>query len=274
MRLALPTTTAASGRLSGVVASTDKTGVSLRPNTPRTQPRSQAQSAARHLTGSIASLWRCITHHERAAWDAAAQIQHRRDRLGESHTPTGYSLFFECNRRLATLNFGYQLTSPGLAVPVPGIASLQVIPTYTQPTGPQYLASLPLWIDPTIPSPIVALVRATPALSAAKGHIRRSDLRILGFFVPYPTFTVDTLPLWLGVFGTLPTVGTITYEVQLIDPRSGFAGPPRRTSATFASLPVPDYSEGDVTIAFGGTDVAVVEDTEISFGGIPVAGGQ
>jgi len=274
MRITLSHATAASGRLSGFVARPDKTGTSLCAFRPRTQPRSQAQSAARHLTGSIASLWRRIAHHERAAWEAAAQIQHRRDRLGASRTPTGYSLFFECNRRLATLNFGYQLTSPGLALPVPGIETLQVIPTYTQPTGPQYLASLPLWIDPTIPSPYVALVRATPALSAAKGHIRRSDFRILGFFVPYPTFTVDTLPLWLAVFGTLPTIGTITYEVQLIDPRSGFAGPPRRTSARFASLAVPDYGDGAVTLAFGGTDVAVVDDTQISFGGIPVAGGE
>lgn len=274
MRLTLDTMAAASGRLSGVVARPGKSATSLSAHTTRTQPRSASQSAGRHLTGSIASLWRSLTTPERAAWQAAAVDVTLASGPHTAPALTGYTLFMSCNRRLASLGFGYTLTWPGPATPVPGIATLEVIPTYTQPGAPQYLASLPLWIDPTIPAPFCAIVRASPALSAAKAHTRRSDLRSIGVMVPYPTFTVDTLPLWLAIYGTIPPVGAITYEVQLIDPRSGLVGAPRRTRASFASLSVPDYSAGTVTVAFGGTDQAAIDDTVISFGGVPVAGGQ
>lgn len=274
MRFVSPTLQAASGRLAGFVASHGRAGGQLRAHTPRTQPHSVSQTNSRHITGSLASLWRSLPTAAHAAWEAAALTQPRHDKLGLSHALSGYALFVSTNRRLATLGFGYQLTEPGPSAAIPPIQLLEVIATYTQLIPPQTVVGMPLWIDPTIPAPYCAVVRASASLSQVKHHLRKSDFRVIGVFVPYPTFSIDTLPGWLAIYGTLPGSGTITFEVNLIDPRTGYIGAPRRCSVAYVSAPVPVYSPGAVTIGFNGVDVAVIDDTEISFGGVPVAGGQ
>jgi hypothetical protein len=186
--------------------------------------------------------------------------------------PTGYTLFLGNNRRLATLGLPLVLELPSPPPAIPQIASFLALPQYNQLIPPQYLTSLPVFLDPTVPAPFYAVIRATPGLSTTKGHIRPSDLRIVAVFQCGQGNTADTYPGWVAAFGSPLPTGVVTFEANLVDPLTGFAGPRVRCSAAYETLPIPVVQPGTVTISQNGVVIALVPDTVISFGGVPVAG--
>ena len=261
MKLTLSLLTAASGRLSGVVATSGRTGAQLRAHTPRTQPRSPSQQTARALTGSLPAIWRRLAAADRAAWQAS-----------RNHARSGYTAFVASARNLATVGFPPVHRPLPPSAPIPPIHTLSAIPGYSQPSPPRYLTSFPVFIDPTIPPLYYAVIRATQGLSATKGNIRPSDLRVVAIMPLTSGYSVDCYTGWVAAWGGPVSSGTVTFQANLIDPATGLAGPPIRCSAYYSTPPVPDVQPGTVTILQNGTVIAVETNTVISFGGVPVAG--
>src|SRR5271157_6009994 len=122
---------AASGSAGGIVASVGRIGQQLRINKPARQPRSSTQQQARALTGSISAIWRLLTDAQRNGWSVLALACPRRDRLGQSHTLSGYALFVSCNRNRLTLGVTAPLVTAPALPSIPPLASLAAVPTYT-----------------------------------------------------------------------------------------------------------------------------------------------
>lgn len=274
MRIRLTIATAASGRLSGVVATSGRVGPQLRAQTPRRQPRSPSQQAARALTGSLPAVWRTLCPAARAGWNALAGDSAAHPHPGGRSPLTGYTAFLSSARNLATLGYEPILWPFRPPAPIPAIRSLLALPGYNQPSAPQYLTSFPIFIDPTIPPTFWAVIRATQGLSATKGHIRQSDLRIVAVFPLSSGYSIDAYPGWTLAWGAPISSGTVTFQANLVDPASGLAGPPIRCSAFYATLQIPVLQPGTITISQSGVDIAVETDTVISFGGVPVAGAE
>jgi hypothetical protein len=272
MRLTLTHAQAASGPLAGVSASSTRQGARLAARVPRLQPRTPSQQSARHFTGSLPALWRTLTSSQRAAWSNPPAHVHSHAALAHTSQASGYPLFVACNRRLLTLGLPPVLSLPSQPPAVPPIRSFTATPAYNQAIPPQYLTSFPVYLDPTIPAPYFAVIRATMGLSPAKHHIRQSDLRIVAAIACGNGNTVDTYPGWVAAFGAPLPFGIVAFVANLLDPRTGFAGPRVRCSAAYATLPIPVIQPGTVTISQNGTIIAIEPDTLISFGGVPVAG--
>jgi hypothetical protein len=263
---------AASGRAGGFVASHGRAGAQLRARVFNCQPRSVSQVAARARTGGLAALWRGLTDADRRSWDVcAANICHT-DRLGSPFTPTGYALFIGCNRNLLSIGGATQNAAPPAAPSFPPLLSFTAAPVYSAPPSPIVLTGFSLAWTPADVTPFAVVLRASAALSPARGNVRPSDVRIIASLNPPPLPPFDALPSWLTLFGTPPLTGQVTFELNLLDPASGFAAPSVRASAAFVSESIYPFVTGGVTISFEGEPVAQVPGEVIYFDDTPVAG--
>jgi hypothetical protein len=256
MRLTLTLAASASGRLCGVSGNPTRAGARLSARVPRIQPRSASQSAARHLTGSLPAVWRSLTAAQLLSWYGAAP-----------RPLSGYNLFLQCNRRLLTAGLPLVLQLPSSPSAIPPIRSLLVLPQYNQPSPPQLLTSLPVFLDLTLPSPFYAILRATFGHSPAKGHTRASDFRFLAALPLGSGNTLDLYGPWVSVWGYPILSGVVTVSASLLDPRSGFAGPALTASAAYATIGLPVSTPSTLTILQNDSTIAVLPNASVTFGG-------
>jgi len=273
MRLRLTFAEALSGSIAGVTATNGRPGAQVRARRPHVQPRTPSQVNSRALLGQIPALWRLLTPAQQLSWAQLAKIAPRRAAFGAQRALSGYALFVSCNRNLATIGAPLLDTAADTARSFPPIHTFSAAPGYNQPNQPRYLNSLPVQIDPTIPAPFVAVIRATKGLSPGQMQIRPSDLRIVATFEACPTYTADIYPGWVAAFGAPISRGRVTLTATLIDPASGFAGQPVICDCSYIAPAPPVITPGLIAVEQNGTVIAEEPDSVISFGGVPTAGG-
>jgi hypothetical protein len=230
-------TSAASGKLGGIVASHGRAGSQFRINTMRTQPRSAAQQNNRSTFAALTSSWKSLSSAQRIAWAALASGVTRKDRLGQTHQTSGYTIYTSCNRHLQLAGITAPLTSAPAIPSIPAIASFSVAPTYDTSGGGSVLTALTVSITASSPTSALATLRASAAVSGGRGNIRSSELRTVAVFALPQGAPLALNTAWQAIFGSFPPAGTITFEVFLTDPSSGFIGSRVRTAASYTQTP-------------------------------------
>jgi hypothetical protein len=269
----LSTLGTASGRAGGLVASRGRAGAQLRAHRPGVQPRTAAQQNARALTGSLGPVWRGLSPARQASWAALAKGLIWQDALGLSFAPGGYAVFLSCNRNLRTFGSFADLLDAPAKPALPPLSFFEATPVYDNSDDPHALTGFSFAYGPALQDGQAGILRVTRPASPAKWFFRPSDYRVACALNPFPSeaFSV-TLPLDSILPGSVSS-GLISFELNLVDPFSGFAGAPVRASVAFRfSRPNPPVS-GSVTISFEGVPEAVLADQVIAFNDGPEAGG-
>ena len=215
-------TSSASGKAGGVVAYGSRTGQHLRARTTKINTRSNTQTARRMSFAAITSSWRSLTGAQRTAWAQAA-----------TGKETGYTLYASRNLNLYNLGITPNLTAPLPPPPFPAILSLNATPAYTAGSPLPTLSGFLIAVTLAGATSTTARLRATPAYSATRAFTRDGDFRTLSLFTPSSLPILQPLPAWQAIFGTFPPDGTITFEMDFIDPASGAKSPAVKCAATY-----------------------------------------
>lgn len=257
----LITTAPGSGKLGGVVSTRTRAGSRFHARTARTQPRTASQTNARALTGALSQVWRSLTPAQRTTWGNLA-----------SGARSGFNVFIACNRQLLSLGSAPILQAPPVRPTFPPLYNFAATPVYNQPAPPRGLWGWQLDTTPEIPFGWGLVARATQALSPAKGNIRPSDLRIIAAASNLSTPALIPASSWLAIWGSGPYAGAVTWELTLIDMRSGFASPAVRATALYSATLPPGPTTWQTTQQQDGTTIAITTDTLYTQEGEPIAG--
>ena len=234
------------------------------------QPRTASQTANRNRLAAFSAAYRALTQSQIAGWNALASTVTITDALGQSINPSGQNLYVACNMRLASIGISTALSNAPSQPSIPGFTSFSVTPHYTS----GLLDYFELACEPPIPSTVGLIVRGAASQSTGRTFISKSAFRTLSGTNPAPSAPANVSTTYTDVFGPFPGTGVVAFELILVDPASGFAGPPIRQTAAFASSAVTDLfslavgSQGGTTTSGSGTVTFVVTPTAIgSFSG-------
>ena len=261
---------AASGKLGGVVASHNRGGSYLRAHVIPVQPRTASQTANRNQLAAFSSAFKALTTAQVGGWNALGSTVTLKNALGVSYNPTGQQLFVSCNRHLASLGISTALTTAPSIPSIPGLTTFTAAPTYTSGV----ITAVALTWSPTMPSNFGVLLRATSVQSNGRSFLGKSAFRTLAGYNPATGLPSSVTTQYTNVFGPFPGTGYIGFELKLIDPVSGFAGPPIRATMNFLSTATSNLftlasaAQGGTTTAGSGTVTFVITPTAIgSFAG-------
>lgn len=261
---------AASGKLGGIVASHNRGGAYFRGHVVPVQPRTPAQTANRNQLAAFSAAFKSLTSSQVAGWNALGSTVTLKDALGNSYNPTGQQLFVSCNRHLASLGITTTLTNAPSIPSVPGFTTFTVAPTYTS----SLLTAFALSWSPSLPADFGVLLRATSVQTQGRTFIGKSLFRTLGGYNPSTGLPSSVSTIWENVFGPFPGQGFVGFELKMIDPVSGFAGPPIRATCSFESTATTDLftlatsAQSGTTTAGSGTVTFTITPTAIgSFSG-------
>ena len=95
---------AASGKLGGIVASHNRGGTYFRHHAVPVQPRTPAQTLVRNQLQGFSSAFKSLTQAQIAGWNALALTVTLKSKLGTTYNPTGQQLFVSCNKHRAAIN--------------------------------------------------------------------------------------------------------------------------------------------------------------------------
>lgn len=260
-----------SGKMGGLVGTRGRAGNQLRARIIPRQVITPSSSQARAVTGAIPSLWRMLTPGEQSSWAALAAEVPTVDTLGQVTALSGYALYVACTRRLITVGIIEPLGAAHPPSSVPAVYGFAAMAVPNDPIDPTAIIDLQLTTAEPLPNNFLPVVRASAALSPTRRNVRPSDLRVIQAGQPWPSQPQSVFAAWQAVYGTLPPGGTITFELCLIDPLTGFHGAPVRATAPFAYRYVPPPTPGTVIIQVEGVTVAVIPGTYVESEGEPVA---
>ena len=225
---------AASGKLGGIVASHNRGGTYFRHHAIPVQPRTPAQVGVRNQLAAFSSAFKSLTQTQIAGWNALGLTVTLKSKLGTSYNPTGQQLFVSCNKHLAAINIAAVLTNAPTIPSIPGFTSFTVANT----SAYGYTTALTATYTPALSASFGVELRATSVQSAARSFFGKSQFRTLAGYNPATALTTDLLTPFLAKFGPLPSSGAIAYELKYIDPVSGFAGAAIRATVSFQQSPV------------------------------------
>lgn len=231
---------AASGKLGGVVASHNRNGSYFRHHTIPVQPRTASQTANRAQLAAFSSSFKSLTSDQISGWNALGNTVTLKSKLGTTYHPTGQQLFVSCNRHLAELGIAVTLSTAPSIPSIPGITSLTVDSTTTGGV----VTGFPATLGSTPGSQWGIVIRATSVQSTGRTFVGKSLFRTLAGYGPATSsvngvvggnvaLPTDYFNIFLGQFGPLPQTGNITFELKVVDPNSGFAGPQIRATVLF-----------------------------------------
>jgi hypothetical protein len=260
-----------SGKLGGLVASGGRGVNQLRARIIPRQSLTGSASQARAITGGLPALWRNLTSAEQLSWSKLATEIPTKDKLGQAATLSGYALYIACNRRLITVGITEALTLAPETPSIPPIMDFSATPIYAAPGTSGALLDIVLSTCGPLPNAYLPVVRASAAVSAVRFNIRASNLRVIEAGLTWASQPHSVLAAWKSIYGTVPPIGSITFELALVDPASGIAGAGIRTTANYSYLAAPTPTAGDVTIQVEGVTVAVLADTYIQVDSVNVA---
>ena len=221
---------AASGKLGGVVASHNRGGSYFRHHTIPTQPRTSAQRAVRNQLASLSSAFRNIGAANIAGWNALGSTVTLKSKLGTTYHPTGQQLFVSCNKHLLEAGINTELDIAPTIPTIPGIGTFAI----TQPSPGSAVTTIPWTVAGGLDSGMAVVVRATSVQSAGRTFAGKSLYRTLGYANPASGLTADFFTLYTDKFGALPQAGVANFSLKYVDPSSGFAGPLVTASMAFS----------------------------------------
>ena len=212
---------AASGKLGGIVASHNRGGSYFRHHTVPTQPRTAAQRAVRTQLASLSSAFRNIGATNISGWNALGSTVTLKSKLGTTYHPTGQQLFVSCNKHLLEAGINTELDIAPTIPTIPGLGTFSL----TQPTPNTAVTTLPWAVAGGLDASMAVIVRATSAQSPGRTFAGKSLYRTLGYANPANGLAADFFTLYTARFGPLPQAGIINFSLKYVDPASGFAGP-------------------------------------------------
>jgi hypothetical protein len=231
-----PIVSDARNKVGGIVFSKSRSGAFVRKKVSPTQPRTTTQRAVRANFAATSKAWSgTLNAADRATFTAlAANITHK-DKLGQSHTPTGAQLYMQLTRNLHTVGVSPLITAPqNLAVSDLGGLTLS---EHTSPDSPY--AGAGLLITPTNnPGAGEALVITAAAPEAAgRSFVGKSKFRVIGTVAAWPTSPATTFPLditgmYQTKFGALMPGQTIHVQVNNVNTVNGASGKPYPATIT------------------------------------------
>lgn len=261
----------ASGKAGGVVATRGRAGAQLRARPKPAQPRTPAQTNARALTGSLPAAWRSLTFAQRAAWAALATTVTAKDRLGQAHPYSGYTLFIKLSRQLASIGLYPPNPTPQPTPAFPPTQFLSATALYAGSSPGIYLSGFAIFADNADATTLIPTLSATAALSQAKANIRASDLKVIAQSWPVITDPGSALTAWLARFGALAPPSVITFQLVLTDPVTGWTSTPLLVTTPLILYAPQPTIPGLLTIQVETTTVAQTPNTYIKVSGSTVA---
>lgn len=114
-----PLAGAISGRLGGVVFVNGRRSAAVRPYAPPLRKSTLRLDKSRSFMGRIIAAWHDLTDAEQAAWNTAAANIKRSNRLGTTHTMTGFTYFVMVNKVTFQTKDAIATTPPRESVPLP-----------------------------------------------------------------------------------------------------------------------------------------------------------
>ena len=222
---------AASGKLGGVVASHNRGGTYFRHHAIPTQPRTPAVRAVRNQLAAFSSAFKALTAAQISGWNALGSTVTLKSKLGTTYNPTGQQLFVSCNKHLAEINITTTLTTAPTIPSIPAISTFAITQGGTA-AAPATVTAINYTLSPALPSNYGVVVRASSTQSAGRTFIGKSKYRTLAGYNPATGAPASLLTIFTNKFGPLPQNGVISFALRLVDPASGFAGP--LVTATYA----------------------------------------
>ncbi|HEY0225637.1 MAG TPA: hypothetical protein VGC05_04405 [Mycobacterium sp.] len=250
-----------SGTLGGVVATHSRSGSRFHVRSAHTQPRSPAQVSARALTGSLPGLWRTLSSEDRSGWGSAA-------RSGQS----GYSLFVGNNRRLLTIGAAPITQAPAAAPAFPAIQAFAVTAIYSQAEEPRALVLWQLTPLPAFGAGFGVVARASQPLSPGRAYFHSRELRTVATSPDTASPLIVPASSWVKAWGIGPGSGSVVWEIELVDPATGYAAPPARAVIAYAAQLPPSLAPWETTLQQDGSTIAVTTGTIYMQEGAIVAG--
>lgn len=222
---------AASGKLGGIVASHNRGGQYLRHHVVPVQPRSPAQRLVRNQLAAFSAAFKSLTASQIAGWNALALTVTLKSKLGTTYNPTGQQLFVSCNKHLANVGITQQLSNAPSIPSIPGMTTFGASPVGN---GTE-ISSWGLAVTPNLPANFAVQIRATAAMTNGRTFIGKSAYRNVYGVNPSPTQpdNATVFAAYIAKFGPLPATGQVGFSLRLVDPVSGFAGPPVSVLASF-----------------------------------------
>jgi hypothetical protein len=222
---------AASGKLGGIVASHNRGGSYFRHHSVPTQPRTSAQKLVRNQLQAFSSAFKSLTASQVAGWNALAATVTLKSKLGTTYHPTGQQLFVSCNKHLANVGITTQLSSPPSIPSIPGLTTFTSTPVGSGTT----VSSFGLATTPNLASNFAVQVRATAVFSGGRTFIGKSAYRNVWGINPSPAQPTNAaiFSAYVAKFGPLPASGQIGFALRYVDPVSGFAGTPVSITTAF-----------------------------------------
>ncbi len=238
---------AASGKLGGVVASHNRGGQYFRQHKAPTQPRTAAQKLVRNQLQAFSAAFKSLTASQVAGWNALGLQVTLKSKLGTTYHPTGQQLFVSCNKHLANIGVTTQLSNPPSIPSIPGFTTFTATPTYAAGV----VTAFGLAFTPTPSSAFGLQVRATSTMSAGRSFIGKSQYRNVYSTNPAAYVDAAMFTAYVARFGPLPGQGSIGFAARYVDPASGFAGTPVSVMMPFSQ------SAAGVSYTFASVDSGV-----------------
>lgn len=221
---------AASGKLGGVVASHNRGGQYFRKHSIPTQPRTSAVRVQRNALAAFSSAFRNLGATNISGWNALAATVTLKSKLGTTYHPTGQQLYVSCAKHLTEIG----ITSiPSTA---PTIPTFPAIGTFTMAShsADTTVSTMTYTVSPSWSDNYGVVVRASSVQSTGRTFIGKSAYRTLAGYSSGGDVPADFFTIYTDKFGPLPQAGNISFMVKLIDPSSGFAGAAVSSALTFS----------------------------------------
>jgi len=183
-----------SGKVGNQVYQSSRNGQVVRTRAIPTNPRSNAQRAARASLTTQARAWGGLTDPQRAAWTATAATVRSKTRLGMSGALTGSQLFIKINTGLALVGEPSVDTPP----PVPSIEANPASELKITNTG----GSIALKIEHGTFDEAFLLIRAAAPVSP--GVARMPGVAVIHTTAPTAAGTLDITASYVARYGTPP----------------------------------------------------------------------
>ena len=224
-------TSAASGKLGGIVASHNRGGSYFRHHVIPVQPRTPAQKLVRNQLAAFSSAFKSLTASQIQGWNALALTVTLKSKLGTTYNPTGQQLFVSCNKHLANVGVTTQLNVAPSIPSIPGVTTFTSTPVGSGST----VTGFGLAVTPNLPATFAVQVRATAVQSNGRTFVGKSAYRNIWGVNPAPTQPTNAtiFSAYVARFGPLPSTGQIGFALRLVDPVSGFAGTPVLVLSSF-----------------------------------------
>ena len=215
---------AASGKLGGIVASHNRNGTYLRHHSIPVQPRTPAQRLVRNQLAGFSSYFKSLSAADVSGWNALAATITLKSKLGTTYNPTGQQLFVSCNKHLAEIGITTILETAPTVPTIPAITAFSVANVGTIGT-PEAVTAMVASIAPALPANFGLVIRATSCMTTGRTFAGKSLFRTIGYEAVASAFANDFYSYYAARFGALPQSGIIQVALKLVDPASGFAGP-------------------------------------------------